>query len=363
NNNPGHQILLSPSVSMGTNASGGVGVKGDIFGGAQVGGQVEGGLEWKAPQDAKLDKVFDFATLAKVGANGNVAIGAGAGWDFQLAIDRGRFIFNCSGRLVFGPGASGGFGTVIDFEQLWQLAVILFKGLKATDYRVLDNLDGDVYRHLMRSSYMAFASDMIANPQEALKQAVMNTQLSINKWWETRLDFWDTESEKKKEALHLTWRIVKSYSDVSGEVPFEELLPETVGIMLNTLVTTFYLSWEEKQETAIYILLLGAVKTWRRFEEVLTRMNVTGEKPSGGKQAEDKALFDNLARINAILDGEQQISFNNWVLKLAQVKEINESNFAQMRPFAPRSGWSWRQKRETVERQIAHLNKNNGYYI
>ncbi|TMX44574.1 LysM domain-containing protein, partial [Vibrio sp. Hep-1b-8] len=363
NNNPGHQILLSPSVSMGTNASGGVGVKGDIFGGAQVGGQVEGGLEWKAPQDTKLDKVFDFATLAKVGANGNVAIGAGAGWDFQLALDDGKFIFNCSGRLVFGPGASGGFGTAIDFEQLWQLAVILFKGLKATDYRVLDNLHEEVYRHFMRSSYIAFASDMIANPQEALKQAVMNSSQSINTWWDERLENWKSESEKKKEALRLTRRIVKNYSDVTGEVPFEELLPETVGIMLNTLVTTFYLSWEEKQETAIYILLLGGVKTWRRFEEVLTRMNATGEKPLGGKQAEDKALFDNLARINAILDGEQQTSFNNWVLKLAQVKEINESNFAQMRPFAPRSGWSWRQKRERVERQIARLNKNNGYYI
>lgn len=131
NDNPGHQIVLSPTVSMGTNASGGVGVKGDIFGGAQVGGQVEGGLEWKAPPDIKLDKVFDFATLAKVGANGNIAVGAGAGWDFQLAIDKGKFYFNCSGRLVFGPGASGGFGTTIDFEQLWQLAVILFKGLKA----------------------------------------------------------------------------------------------------------------------------------------------------------------------------------------------------------------------------------------
>ncbi|MEF1257268.1 LysM domain-containing protein, partial [Vibrio sp. M260112] len=266
-------------------------MKGDIFGGAQVGGQVEGGLEWKAPQDTKLDKVFDFATLAKVGANGNVAIGAGAGWDFQLAIDKGEFIFNCSGRLVFGPGASGGFGTVIDFEQLWQLAVILFKGLKATDYRVLDNLHEEVYQHFMRSSYIAFASDMIANPQEALKQAVMNTQLSINKWWEKRTQKWDNESEKKKEARQLAQRITKHFNpngnDVTGEVPFEELLPETVGIMLNTLVTTFYLSWEEEQETAIYILLLGGVKTWRRFEEVLTRMNVTGEKPSGGKQAED----------------------------------------------------------------------------
>ncbi|MCG6227618.1 MULTISPECIES: hypothetical protein [Vibrio] len=37
-------------------------------------------------------------------------------------------------------------------------------------------------------------------------------------------------------------------------------------------------------------------------------MNTTGEKQKG-----DKALFDNLARINAILDSEQQRSFNTWV--------------------------------------------------
>ncbi|WP_414932556.1 hypothetical protein [Vibrio europaeus] len=95
--------------------------------------------------------------------------------DFQLVIDKGKFYLNCSGRLVFGPGASGGFCTAIDFEQLWQLAVILFKGLNTTDYRVLDNLHDDVYRHFMRSSYIAFASDVITNPEEALKQAVMNT--------------------------------------------------------------------------------------------------------------------------------------------------------------------------------------------
>ncbi len=363
NENPGHKVLLAPSINMGTNPSGGVGVKAEIFGGAQAGGQVEGGLEWQAPPDIKLDKVFDFATLAKVGANGNIAIGAGASWDFQLAIDKGRFYFNCSGRLVFGPGASGGFGTAIDFEQLWQLAVILFKGLKATDYRLLDNLDGDVYRHFMRSSYMAFASDMIANPEEALKQAVMNTQRSINKWWEKRTQKWENETEKEKEALRLARRIVTNYNDVTGEVPFDELLPETVGMMLNTLVTTFYLSWEEKQETAIYILLLGAVKTWRRFEEVITRMNTTGEKPSGGKQAEEKALFDNLARINAILDGEQQTSFNVWVYLLAQENEIDESNFAKMRPYTPRTGYAWRSKREVVEQQISQLNNNNGYYV
>ncbi|EKO3930703.1 LysM peptidoglycan-binding domain-containing protein [Vibrio fluvialis] len=361
NENPGHKVLLAPTINMGTSPSGGVGVKADIFGGAQVGGQVEGGLEWQAPPDIKLNKVFDFATLAKVGANGNIAIGAGAGWDFQLAIDNGQFYFNCSGRLVFGPGASGGFGTAIDFEQLWQLAVILFKGLKATDYRILDNIDSEVYEYFMRSSYAAFAADFITSPEEALKQAIMSTYQSIDKWWESRLKKWNSEAQKQREAHHLSVRIVQGVRNnghsVTGEVPLEELLPETVGMMLNTLVTTFYLSWEEQQETAIYILLLGSVKSWRRFEEILSRMNTIGEKQTG-----DKALFDNLARINAILDGEQQRSFNAWVYLLAQENEIDESNFAKMRPYTPRTGHAWMNKKAIVEQQVAQLNNNNGQY-
>ncbi|TKE89528.1 LysM peptidoglycan-binding domain-containing protein [Vibrio kanaloae] len=359
NSNPGHQVLLSPTVTMGTNASGGVGIKGDIFGGAQVGGQVEGGFEWKAPPDITQDKVFDFATLAKVSADGNVAIGAGASWDFQLSLDRGKFYFNCSGRLVWGPGGGGGFGSVIDAEQLWQLAVILFKGLKATDYRVLDNLDGDAYTHFIRSSYYAFV--LTTRPEDALKQAVMSTYASIDTWWRARLDLWKNDSEKRKEAQRLARRINQSLTrkgcTVTGEVAFDELLPETVGIMLNTLVTTFYLSWEEQQEKAIRILLLGAVKTWRRFEEVLARMNATGEKDQG-----DEVLFHNLARINAILDGAQQSEFDRWVFKLAQHKEITADNLHEMRPFTPRSGNAWHTKKPTVEQQIAQLNQYNGQY-
>ncbi|MBL4279629.1 hypothetical protein H8F10_17200 [Vibrio fluvialis] len=110
----------------------------------------------------------------------------------------------------------------------------------------------------------------------------MNTQKSINDWWKERTRLWRIESEKKKEAHYFAERIVQGIRNdghsVTGDIPFEELLPETVGMMLNTLVTTFYLSWEEQQETAIYILLLGAVKSWRRFEEILSRMNTMGEK-------------------------------------------------------------------------------------
>ncbi|EPG0609243.1 hypothetical protein ACSW0I_002603 [Vibrio fluvialis] len=162
------------------------------------------------------------------------------------------------------------------------LAVILFKSLKATDHRILDNIDSEVYEYFMRSSYAAFVADLITSPEEALKQAIMSTYQSIDKWWESRLKKWNSEAQKQGEEHNLSVRIVQGVRNnghsITGEVRLEELLPETVGMMFNTLMTTFYLSWEEQQETAIYILLPGAVKSWRRFEEILSRMNTIGEK-------------------------------------------------------------------------------------
>lgn len=359
----GHQVLLAPSVGLGTTPSSGVGVKADIFGGAQVGGQIEGGLEWQAPPDLEQGKTFIFETLAKVAASGNVALGAGASWDFQLSFYDGKFHFNCSGRLVFGPGASGGFGTEINVEQLWNLALVIFKGLRVIDYRILSNIDDIAYKHIMHSSYAAFVAEFIESPHEALKKALTQTQQSIESWWAKRVTEWENDSKRKQEAERLAERIVSSIQPqgclVTGEVAFDELFPETIGIMLNTLVTTFYFSFEEKQETAIYILLLGTVRTWRRFEEILSRMNVTGKKQSG-----DKAMFDNLARINAILDGEQQDSFNRWVLTLAQDDKITANNFAQMTPFPPRQGKAFQDKYPLIETQIAQLNNSNGeFYV
>lgn len=101
------------------------------------------------------------------------------------------------------------------------------------------------------------------------------------------------------------------------------------------------------------------VKSWRRFEEILVHMN-----PEGTKQSGDKAMFDNLARINAILDGDQQHSFNNWVAKLAQVDSITADNFAQLQPFKPKSGYAFQLKYPLIENQISQLKGQRGnYYV
>lgn len=63
------------------------------------------------------------------------------------------------------------------------LAIILFKGLKATDYRILDNINREVYKHFMHSSYAEFSADLLS----ALKRRMNSTQ-SIKSLWGARLD-------------------------------------------------------------------------------------------------------------------------------------------------------------------------------
>ena len=132
-------------------------------------------------------------------------------------------------------------------------------------------------------------------------------------------------------------------------------------MVLNTLTETFYDSWEKDQESAICYLLGCSVCSWRKFEEVLARMN-----PEGKKQNSDKSLFDNLARLNAILDNQQQQEFNDWVHTLAQQETL--AKLAQVkgttRPFTPYKGNQFDMKRNQINVQltsIGRIPKNDQY--
>ncbi|WP_123016156.1 LysM peptidoglycan-binding domain-containing protein [Vibrio zhugei] len=129
NPNPGTDIIIAPNVSIEPqrkteNTPGGnIGVKAGGFAGAQLGGQVTGAVEWLDPDDAPK---LDFSALAQVSAEGNVAFGAGAGVDFQLAlIDNSKFYLHCSAQVVWGPGAKGGFATEIDGDKLFDSRIQL----------------------------------------------------------------------------------------------------------------------------------------------------------------------------------------------------------------------------------------------
>ncbi|HCH00562.1 MAG TPA: hypothetical protein DEV85_01550 [Vibrio sp.] len=316
----GHSILLAPSVGMGVNqATGQVGVK----------------------------------------AEGNLSVGAGFGGDFQITLDDGQLILYCNSRIIWGAGGSGGFGATVNFEQIWELAQVVWDGLQYVDYRQLENVNGLMYEYLMKSSYVAFAMntfDAISNPVHAWKNAISLGENTINNMWNAR----QLTVSQQREAEMLSDRILNKQA-WSGITP-DKLQPETIGMMLDTLTETFYDSWEKGQEKAICYLLGSSIYSWRKFEEVLARMN-----PTGQKQNNDKSLFDNLARLNAILDNQQQQEFNDWVHTLAQQDTL--AKLTRVRgsaiPFTPYTGDRFDIKRNQINEQLASIGRTpkNGQYV
>ncbi len=341
----GHSVLLAPSVSMGQ-AQGRIGVKAEGFAGAQVGGELTGGIEWQAPPPQPKASLPDFGMLAEIKAEGNLAFGAGAGVDYQIVLDQGKLIFYCNGRLVWGPGGSGGFGAAINFEHAWSLAQVIWQGLQYIDYRQLKNINGLMYDFLVESSYMAFAANVITNPSQALMKAINAGEDALSEWYLTR-------QSRQDEAEILARRILDK-EVWSGTTP-DKLLPETIGMMLDTLTETFARSFEKQQEKAICYLVSSSISSWRKFEEVLARMN-----PKGKKQSGDKILFDNLARLNAILDHAQQREFNRWVQSLANKELVTAIEVRQhILAFTPSSTKNMRDKIQTITEQYAKINQGS----
>lgn len=335
----GHTVLLSPSISM-DQSKGRIGVKAEGFAGAQVGGELTGGFEWLHPD--KEPNSSGFASLAELKAEGNVSLGVGASGDFHLALERGRLFFYCNGQIVWGPGGGGGFGAAVNFEQIWELVLVVLDGLQRVDYRQLKNINEEMYDYIVNSSYMAFATnamEIISSPTMALMKAIKAGTLVLDDWYQFR-------QSRKNEAEILAGRILKAEA-WSGMEP-NKLLPETIGMMLDVLTECFVDSFEEPQEQAITYLLSNTISSWRKFEEVLVRIN-----PTGSKQENESATLDNLARINAILDGKQQTQFNQWVFNLIQKEYADGSRIDTA--FVKSTTEQMRKKRELVSEQYANL--------
>jgi LysM repeat protein len=302
--NPGEAIgsasaLLAPAIEMGINPSGGVGFKGEAFAGGQAGGQLSGSLEWKAPERPRQEEPAakpqeeeapDWNSLMELKAEGNLALGIGGGLDFGLRLIDAELRFYAHGRLVFGPGAAGGFGGKVDGDKILDLVLMVFDVLAEVDYRYLLNVDDDVFESFYLGLLKAFTV-----PGETLQKVFLDSFHDLLDWGRYRQEIKDQAKE-----------LAKNINANKYKVRLKQLPPETLGMMLHTLSETFVEVREEQQETAI-IKLLENVQTWRHFIKALEHMSVTGENSNP---------LHSLDRLNAILDGTQQREFNNWIARL-----------------------------------------------
>uniref|UniRef100_UPI003905E19F LysM domain-containing protein n=1 Tax=Pseudomonas defluvii TaxID=1876757 RepID=UPI003905E19F len=304
-------LLGTPTMDVGK--SGYIGVKATAFAGAQTGGALTGSFQWIEPDLQGAGKIepgqanasSSWVDLAQIKAEGNVALGAGLSGEFGIEIAKNRLAIRCSGSLVLGPGAGGGFATVVDLELVGKLALLFCKALAAVDYRYLLGVTGDAF------SYLASGLFKIASTR---------AQSAVDLFWtgrEEMLAWWENRTATKTEAYALAEHLRKNHAVlVNGQkIPLGLLPPETIGPMVHLLTESYVESVEETQEVAL-VLLLSMVHSWRQFIEVLEHCD---------PQAREVNAMESLARINALLDWRQQDEFNNFIDALTVNLSAQES--------------------------------------
>ncbi|MFY9960924.1 LysM peptidoglycan-binding domain-containing protein [Pseudomonas sp.] len=333
-------LLGTPAIALGP--SGHIGVKCETFAGAQAGGALSGAFEWVAPDKQGTGKAVvgqanassNWVALAKISAEGNAALGVGGSGEFGLEISKDRLAFNCRGSVVLGPGAGGGFATLVDIEQVGKLTLLFCNALADIDYRYLLGVTEGAFSYLASGLYQVATS-----PVNIANKAFDDSFETMRRWWRAR-------QASKTEAQGLATYVDKHKADKvmmvrDQPVPFSLLPPETLGPMVYVLTEGFIESFSELQEEAL-VILLSEIQSWRKFIEVLEHCS-----PKAGKV---NAMVS-LERINAILDGYEQNQFNRFIEHLA----INQS-------VEPLSRMAWKPSNAWRKEKVLLAARNSGQF-
>lgn len=313
-------LLGTPSIDA-SKAGGRAGIKAEGFAGAEAGGALSGAVEWLPPADfgkgssnpgALTSGNSNWNALAQIKAEGNLALGIGFEGDFGIGLEEGKFTIDCKANLVFGPGAGGGFGTVVDLEKVWDLVVLVCETLNKVEYRQLVSVQEQAFLAMSQLLYKAALS-----PGEAVESLIVEGVAALSLWWDRR-------EAGMAEATLLTKGILQYKAIKVGPrlMPIDKLPPETIGPMLWVLTESYVGNANNLEQEQAIVELLSRVRRWRHLLEVLEHMSFDGRKVNA---------TDSLNRINSFLVDKQQDDFNRYLDELA----------LQGQPSVPASRYAW----------------------
>ena len=313
-------LLGAPSIDA-SRAGGRAGLKAEGFAGAEAGGALSGAVEWLPPADfgkgssnpgALTSGNSNWNALAQIKAEGNLALGIGFEGDFGIGLEEGKFTIDCKANLVFGPGAGGGFGTVVDLEKVWDLVVLVCETLNKVEYRQLVSVQEQAFLAMSQLLYKAALS-----PGEAVESLIVEGVAALSLWWDRR-------EAGMAEATLLTKGILQYKAIKVGPrlMPIDKLPPETIGPMLWVLTESYVGNANNLEQEQAIVELLSRVRRWRHLLEVLEHMSFDGRKVNA---------TDSLNRINSFLVDKQQDDFNRYLDELA----------LQGQPSVPASRYAW----------------------
>lgn len=299
-------LLGTPSIDA-SKAGGRVGLKAEAFAGAEAGGALSGAVEWLPPADygkgssnpgALTSGNSGWNALAQIKAEGNLALGIGFEGDFGISVHEGYFAITCKANLVFGPGAGGGFGTVVDLEKVWDLIVLVCETLNQIEYRHLIGVQELAFLSISQVLYKAALA-----PGEAVESIIGSGVRALNVWWERR-------EAGMAEAAMLTKGILEHRAVKVGTrlMPIDKLPPETIGPMLWVLTESYLGQAKNLDQELAIVEILSRIRRWRHLIESLEHMSQDGSKVRA---------TDSLERINSFLVDKQQDDFNRFLDSLA----------------------------------------------
>ena len=324
-------LLSTPDIAVDKRRGGSLGVKGNAFAGVQGGGTVTGTLKWLDSTKQGVGKITagqandsgstDWSSLVEVKAEGNAALGIGAGFDFGIEISADRLAINCKASLVFGPGAGGGFGTSVDLEKIGDLIYVFCNALSKADFHYQLAVTKDAFNYMAQGLFR-----ITTQPGQMAQEAFSKGAENMRDWWTDR-------EGTKQEAQKLATYLLKNQSVIVNKkrISLSNLPPETIGPMVYLLTESFVESWAEEQEKAI-VLLLSHLRSWRHFIEVLEHCSKNGSKVNS---------MNSLNRLNMLLDGTEQQQFNSFIKTLAVNTDTSALDYGTL-AWSP--GPSWRKE-------------------
>ncbi len=311
---PGATALLD-APALGVDRPGGsVKLAGSVFAGAQAGGALTGNVEWMAPAD-QYRKDAGWQALLEIKAEGNVAAGVGAGLDFEIKLDLNQLYVHFNAKVVFGPGASGGFGTLVDFEKAGDLILTTYRGLSSIDYRYLLNINEDAFILFYQVTYKAMTL-----PGAAVESVLKGGIVTIRNWWNRR-------SERVASTAGLARRILNGEPlQFHGQrLSLNELPPEVMGPILYELTEGYVLNYQDEWDRAA-IKLLRCMRSWRHFYLTLEHMH---------PMAQQVPAIDSLQRLSGHLTPRQLHEFILFIDQLGASTRQTAAN--ELQPMVP---WS-----------------------
>ena len=249
------------------------------FAGVRADGKVEGAIEW-------MDMLEDrptWTTLCRLGVGAGAALGLGAEARVKLkwSAETKNFYFNLHAGVVVGPGASGELGAEVGGGAFLSMLHCVYNGLLRVDFRKLEDVDESAFAYLcgfvlhgiMTGTSVAGEAVKFGT---AVATEIIDDVQNIMRRHRTAID-------RERLAFRTAENVLKDLEKGVGSWVCHAP-PEVKGILLDVLCYDYWLTLERicvagfyRSERAI-LKILETSRSWRDYEEMITRMNPLGSK-------------------------------------------------------------------------------------